>query len=248
MLLHGDCLDLLAAVPEASANMIFADLPYAHLKNGRKHEVTKNYWDEPIAIDRLWTALLRAASPNCPIVMTATQPFASYLITSQLDNFRYDLIWEKNRPSRFVHAKRMPLLAHESVLIFYRKPPTYNPQMLPGESYVRRHSRGHSNGANWRPGKQVIPDTTYNGRYPRTVLRFNKDENTVHPNQKPVALLEWIVKTYTNPGDIVLDPTMGSGTTGVACAKNGRRFIGIEKDENYFALAKDRIEKAQSST
>jgi site-specific DNA-methyltransferase (adenine-specific) len=208
MLLQGDCLEQLAHIPDGCVDMCFSDLPYG---------VTANKWDSVIPFEPLWNHLLRVGKKNCAFVFTATQPFATSLINSQPKLFRYDLIWEKNRPGRFVHAKRMPLSSHETLLIFYRPPCTYNAQMVTGETYSRKHSNyKRSNGSCIRPGKRALPDTVYEGRYPRSILRISKDEKTVHPTQKPVALLEWLIKTYSTALDIILDPVMGSGSTGVA--------------------------------
>lgn len=234
----GNCLELLPAVPDGSVNMVFADLPYG---------VTANKWDVVIPFAPLWAELLRVGKRNAAFVFTATQPFATALINSNPKLFRYDLVWDKvTMPVGFANARRMPLRIHEYVLLFYRELPTYNRQMTPGAPYRVTASRNQG-GANYGMSIKAPPvKVNASGmRCPRSILHIPRGarnlEGRRHPTQKPVALLEWLVKTYTNPGDVVLDPTMGSGTTGVACANTGRRFIGMELDPGYFATAQARL-------
>lgn len=244
MLLHGDCLTELSQVPDASVQMVFADLPYG---------VTANKWDVVIPFEPLWDELLRIGKPRCAYVFTGTQPFATNLICSQRKLFRYDLIWEKSMASGSMNACKMPLRAHEAILLFYRYLPVYNPQMRPGNGRKETRLRKPSYSPTYN--KHRAPSTYVNGqpRFPRSVVYFDKcrDKNghnqRMHPTQKPVALLEWLIKTYSNPGDVILDPTMGSGTTGVACSTTGRSFIGIEKDAQYFEVACKRIAEAQAA-
>lgn len=231
---QGDCLDVLPMLPDASVDMVFADLPYG---------VTANKWDTPIPLEPLWAELLRIGKPRCAYVFTATQPFATTLICSQRKLFRYDLIWEKPNAVGFLNANKSPLRAHESLLLFSCKAARYNPQMrIVNRSLPAMHSKAN------RCYNTSLSVTTVSGnkRFPRSVLYIDHDRECgrlrkLHPTQKPVALLEWLIKTYTNEGDTVLDPTMGSGTTGVACLNTGRSFVGIELDQNYFKVASDRI-------
>jgi len=175
--------------------------------------------------------------------LTAQTPFDKVLGKSNLEMLKYEWIWEKENATGFLNAKKAPLKIHENILVFYRKPPTYNPQMRTGfKPYTCIRSGPGS--ANY--GKQIPVNTVNSGeRYPVTVLRFQRDKDKVHPTQKPVALMEYLIKTYTNEGDTVLDNCMGSGTTGVACALTGRHFIGIERDQKYFEIAEQRIRDAE---
>ncbi len=231
---HGDCLDLLPGIPDGSIDMVFADLPYG---------VTANKWDSVIPFEPLWAELLRVGKRNAAFVFTATQPFATALINSQPRLFRYDLVWEKNWPSGWLNSKKMPMRSHEHILVFSAGNMTYNPQKVPGKPYsVKRSHRSQTYGG------ARSQDGSYGAeRHPQSVLRIAHAERRAgrHPTQKPVALLEWLVKTYTNPGDTVLDPTMGSGTTGVACLNTGRQSIGIEKDATYYATAQRRLAETQ---
>lgn len=227
----GDCLEVLPRIPDGSIDMVFADLPYG---------VTQNKWDTVIPFDALWQELLRVGKANCAFVFTATQPFATSLICSQPKLFRYDLVWAKRRSTGFFTAKHAPLRSHESILVFYAKRPVYNAQKSFGhKAYAERRNRSKSASYGQHVGTLSGNDGS---RWPLSVISFNQpEERSMHPTQKPVALMEWLVKTYSNPGDTVLDPVMGSGTTGVACQKTGRKFIGIEKDAQYFAIAQNRI-------
>ena len=242
-LLQGDCLELMATIPSGSVDMVMCDLPYG---------TTACKWDSVIPFAPLWAAYTRICKPNAAIVLTASQPFTSALVMSNTEMFKYCWIWEKNRPTGFLDAKKKPMRAHEDVVVFYQEQPTYNPQKTKGEA---NHCTGVKSGKK-AVGKSDIfagefgrvPADKSGNKYPRSVQRFNGlnpiCDNRTHPTQKPVALMEYLIKTYTNEGDTVLDNTMGSGTTGVACGNTGRRFIGIERDLGYFQIASDRIEKA----
>ena len=230
-LYQGDCLDILPQI-DNKVNAIICDLPYG---------TTKNNWDVIIPFDKMWESLLSLCYDNTPIILFGNQPFTSLLVTSNLKMFRYSLVWVKNKFSDFLNANRKPMKTNEDILVFYKKQPTYNPQYTYGEPYIR-----------WNTQTAVDKQTNYGHhkmniaksdgkRLPTTVLNFNRVERPLHPTQKPVDLIEWLIKTYTNEGDIVLDFTMGSGTTGVACKNTNRNFIGIEKDEKYFNIAKERI-------
>lgn len=240
-LLHGDCLDLLPTLAAGSVDLVLADPPYG---------TTACRWDSVIDLARLWPLLRRVAKPNAAIVLFAAQPFTSALVMSNPREFRYSWVWEKSSSTGFLDAQRRPLRAHEDVCVFYRRQPTYNPQKVKGEPI---HATGKSKGRNtlsvYRGAHDRLPSDLSGWRYPRTVLQFGKHSSTetLHPTQKPTDLCSYLVRTYSNPGDVVLDFCMGSGTTGVACVQEGRDFIGIEKDteHGYFAIAEKRIAGAQ---
>ncbi len=234
-LMQGDCLDLMAAVPDASVDLILCDLPYG---------TTECAWDSVIPFEPLWEQYLRIAKPGAAIVLTAAQPFTARLLMSQPGLFRYEWIWEKGNATGFLNAKKQPLRAHESALVFYRSQPTYNPQMTSGHERKTAVARRHVRNSECY-GKQVgITQYDSTDRYPRSVQFFSSDKQTgsYHPTQKPVALMEYLIRTYTNPGMTVMDNTMGSGTTGVAAARCGCDFIGIELDQDHFETARQRIE------
>lgn len=241
-LYQGDCLEIMPTLEDGSVAMCFADLPYG----SAKRKTTDLSWDSQIAIETFWPHVWRCCTGV--FASTATQPFASSLICSQLRYFRYDLIWHKSNVGGWLNANRAPLRAHESVLVFAKKQSIYNPQKINGKPYkcAARKPPLAFEARQKRGSTILLPTENKNGkRFPISVLKFDRCKNAgLHPTQKPVALLEWLIATYTNPGDTVLDPVMGSGTTGVACANLGRRFVGIEKDPTYFAAAKARIESA----
>lgn len=235
-LIQGDCLELMKEIPDKSIDMILCDLPYG---------TTQNKWDSVIPFEPLWSHYWRVLKPNGAVVLTAAQPFTSVLVTSQLDRFKYQWVWEKSKVTGVLNAKKQPLRNHEDVLVFYRQQPTYNPQgVVPCSirANTGRSSSGKSSG-NYGAITQT-EDGTYGQTqtgYPRSVLKVASEGKTVHPTQKPVALFEYLIKTYTNEGDLVLDNCMGSGTTGVACKNLNRNFIGIELDPEYFKIAEKRI-------
>jgi len=234
-LVHGDCLEVMKYIPDASIDLVLCDPPYGWLGT------TACKWDSIIPLEPMWEQLKRVIKPNGAIVMTASQPFTTTLIASNMREFRYDIVWRKVRVTGHLNAKKMPLREHESVIVFYRKLPTYNPQMTP--------SKGHIRGPR---GKRAEATTVYGSflddrqsaaseYYPRSTVEFRSDMQPVHPTQKPVSLMEYLIKTYTQEGETVLDFVMGSGTTGLAAKNLNRKFIGIEKDEKYFEIAKQRI-------
>lgn len=232
-LMHGDCLEMMKLIPDGSVDMILCDLPYG---------TTQNKWDCPIDLAQLWPQYWRLAQPGAAIVLMAQAPFDKVLGASQIGNLRYEWIWEKSNPTGHLNAKRAPMKAHENILVFYKKQPTYNPIKTQGhkrKTATKRHDITKTY------GKQVFEELPYDSteRYPRSVLQFpsDKQRSRLHPTQKPVALMEYLVRTYTNEGGTVLDNSMGSGTTGVACMNTGRNFIGIEMDKDYFHVAKQRI-------
>lgn len=225
---HGDCLELMKALPDASVDMVLCDLPYG---------ATQNKWDSVLPMDALWSEYARICKGA--IVLTASQPFTSALLMSRVDWFRYAWVWEKSAATGHLNAKRMPMKLHEDILVFSQSPAPYYPQgLIPYNKVTRRGNNGTNFGAS---GAENFQEFT---NYPRSILRFSNDNKPVHPTQKPVALMEYLVRTYTNAGGTVLDNCMGSGTTGVACMNAGRRFIGMEMDAGYFAIAKSRIEAA----
>lgn len=246
LLLLGDCLDVLATLPAASVDMIFADLPYSHVSGKKIRKCTENDWDVPIDLSRLWLEFFRAGKVNAAIAFTATQPFASHLIVSQSKHFRYDLIWHKTKVTGFLNARRAHLRAHEHILIFARKQPTYNPQFTYGHTpYGVRKNGLTRNYATWDNAARPANEGK---RYPQSVYRCTgvKGQEILHPTQKPVALLEWLIKTYTHEGDTVLDPTCGSGTTAIAAINTNREWVCIEKDADYHATAARRIAEHQT--
>jgi site-specific DNA-methyltransferase (adenine-specific) len=212
--------------------MVLCDLPYG---------TTQNKWDTVIDLSKMWEQYKRVCTGA--IVLTSAQPFTSMLVTSNLKEFKYQWVWQKEAGTGLLNAKKQPLRDHEDVMVFYAKQPVYNPQMTVGKPYVCKKGGETSN---YNPSGTV---TTVNQgtRYPKTTQFFQRDRNKVHPTQKPVALMEYLIKTYTNEGMTVLDNCMGSGTTGVACVNTGRSFIGIEKDPPYFKIACDRITAAQGA-
>lgn len=231
-LYQGDCLDLMSQLPDASVDMILCDLPYG---------MTECKWDSVIPLAKLWDQYNRIAKPNAAIVLNAMQPFTSALIMSQPHSFRYEWVWEKGNATGFLNAKKQPLRAHETAAVFYRRQPTYNPQMTHGHER-KTASRKSVNSECYGKALELV-DYDSTSRYPRSVQFFSSDKQraNLHPTQKPVALCEYLIRTYTNSGELVLDNCMGSGTTGVACMRSGRRFVGMELDTNYFGTAKARI-------
>jgi site-specific DNA-methyltransferase (adenine-specific) len=237
----GDCLEVMQTIADKSVDLILCDLPYG---------TTACKWDSVIPFDALWAQYRRIAKPNAAIVLTAAQPFTTRLIASNFDEFKYSLVWRKNKATGFMQAKTKPLNAHEDILVFGRFKiaaqyfaGTYNPHGVE-DAGLREYS--NSRNADHITGNRA-PGVAKSGKgYPKSVLEFAGETNTVHPTQKPVALMEYLIRTYTNEADTVLDNCMGSGTTGVACANTGRKFIGIERDPSYFAIATNRIAGAQS--
>ncbi len=221
----------MASIPDASVDMVLCDLPYG---------TTACKWDSVIPFEPLWAHYKRVCKKNAAIVLTASQPFTSVLGASNISQLRYSWVWKKNNVTGHLNAKRMPMKDFEDILVFHGETPTYNPQGL--VPYGKMGRRGGNGDAFGKSGLTNLQEFT---NYPRAILEFSYDKvRGLHPTQKPVALMEYLVRTYTNPGDTVLDNTMGSGTTGVACANTGRRFIGIERDEHYFRVASERIRNA----
>jgi site-specific DNA-methyltransferase (adenine-specific) len=232
----GDCLEIMQGLEAGSVGMVLADPPYG---------TTACKWDAVIPFEPLWKQLKCVRKLNAAIVLTATQPFTSLLVASNLREFRYCWVWDKQVGRGHLVAKKRPMARHEDVCVFYGKPPTYFPQMIKREKPVRG-----------KEGKRTLImggessgyEAVYEYKYPQTIISVPSESNAskLHPTQKPIALMEYLIKTYTREGDIVLDFAMGSGTTGVACKRLGRRFIGIELDADYFHIAKERIEATVS--
>lgn len=218
----GDCLELMKNIPDSSIDMILCDLPYG---------TTQNKWDSVIPFEPLWTEYHRITKPNAAIVLTASQPFTSALIMSNIKNFKYEWIWLKNNATGHLNAKKMPMKEHENISVFGNNI-NYNPQNL--QSYNKITKRGN-NGSNFgKSGKENFQEFT---NYPRSILQFNSDKNIIHPTQKPVALFEYLIKTYTNEGMTVLDNCAGSGTTAIAAQNTNRKWICIEQLPEYYYAA-----------
>ena len=226
---NADCFDVFPFIEDKSIDAIICDLPYG---------MTKNNWDSVLPIDKLWKEYNRIIKDNGAIILFGNQPFSSTLIVSNLKMFRYSLVWEKNKFSDFLNAKRKPMKTNEDILIFYKKQPTYNIQYWYGEPYKRWNTQeAVDKQTNYGNHKLNVSESKDGKRLPTTVLKFNRVERPSHPTEKPVELLEWLIKSYTNEGDMVLDNTMGSGTCGLASIKNNRKFIGIEKEKQYYDVA-----------
>jgi site-specific DNA-methyltransferase (adenine-specific) len=234
-LLQGDCIEVMGTFSGGSVDVIIADLPYG---------LTQAKWDSEIDLDDLWRCYKHVAKPTTPFILFASQPFTSKLIASNLRWFKYCWYWKKEKGNGFLNAKRQPLRSVEEICVFYQKQCPYYPQMIPLDqpkveylSTVTSEQFGTVKTHSTKPVKKV-----HHAHYPTTLLEFNRDKkNRIHSTQKPLALIEYLVKTYSKEGDVILDNVMGSGTTGVACKNLGRSFVGIELDAEMFELAKDRI-------
>jgi len=236
--MHGDCLERMKEIPDGSVDMILTDPPYG---------TTACKWDSIIDLELMWKQLKRIIKPNGAIVLMAQTPFDKVLGCSNLSMLKYEWIWEKTAATGHLNAKKMPMKAHENALVFYKKPPVYNPQITEGHLatnsfYKKENSDGECYGKT-----KTASGGGKTSRYPRSIQTFSSDKQTcsLHPTQKPVALMEYLIKTYTNEGDVILDFTMGSGTTGVAAMNLNRQFIGIELDSDYFNIAFKRITGVQ---
>ena len=225
-----DCLEGMKRIQDGSVDAIICDLPYG---------TTRNAWDSVIPLDKLWEQYKRIAKPNAAICLFAQTPFDKVLGCSNLEWLKYEWIWVKENGTGFLNAKKMPLKNHENILVFYRELPTYNPNMRKGfEPYKCKTG---DKGTNYGNYEKVV--TISNGeRYPLSVLNYNRDQDAFHPTQKPVDLLRYLIRTYSNEGDTILDNCMGSGTTAVACIREKRHFIGFELNKEYFDKACKRID------
>lgn len=233
-LYNSDCFDAFEAIKSNSVDLILCDLPYG---------TTQNKWDSVLPLEKLWEQYVRICKENAAIVLTASQPFTTKLIASNYNLFKYEWIWQKTRPVGHLNAKKRPMLAHESVLVFCKGTPVYYPQDLKPHGKINKRS---SSGDNYNDaGTENFAEFT---NYPRSVIEFSHDKEKIHPTQKPVALFEYLIKTYTTEGETVLDNTFGSGTTGVACANTGRLFLGMEQNADYFEKAQTRIKQAYAES
>lgn len=224
-LMKGDCLERMKDIPDGSVEMILTDPPYG---------TTACKWDSIIPLEPMWEQLKRIIKPNGAIVMTAAQPFTTTLIASNMKMFKYCWVWKKSKPTGHLNAKKQPLRTYEDVVVFYDNQCVYNPQGIkPTDKVVSRTNRG-----NYGECSKTTRQTVTN--YPRNIIEFPSVDG-VHQTQKPVALMEYLIKTYTNEGETVLDFAAGSGTTGIAAMNTGRKFISIELDDHYFEVAKNRI-------
>jgi site-specific DNA-methyltransferase (adenine-specific) len=237
-LILGDCMEIMSKIQNKSIDMILCDLPYG---------ITKNSWDIIIPFDDLWNQYNRIIKDNGAIILFGNNPFSAFLIVSNLKMFRYSMTWEKNKFSDFLNAKRKPMKTNEDLLVFYKQQPTYNPQYWYDKPYKRWNTqKAVDKQANYGSHKMNIAESKDGKRLPTTVLKFNRVERPLHPTQKPIDLLEWLIKTYTNERETVLDNCMGSGSTGVACVNLNRNFIGIENNYEYYVIACERIREAQA--
>ena len=261
-LIQGDCLELMKEIPDKSVDMVLCDLPYG---------TTQCKWDKQIPLDLLWNEYKRISKDDTAIVLFSAQPFTTDLIQSNRKMFKYEIIWKKTQKTGFYNAKIAPLRSHENILVFYLKQPTYNPQKYKlSEDYIKKHlvpmgrtrknsdykkTTGEAFGHVSKEAAESWSYTEKGERYPSDVIEFSNWNGSLfgvpqknkakHMTRKPVPLLEYLIKTYTNKGDTVLDNCMGSGSTGVACVNTKRDFIGIEIDEGYYNIAKERIEQAR---
>jgi len=234
--MNGDCLDLMKTIPDGSIDLILTDPPYG---------TTQNKWDSVINLENMWDEVWRVLKPNGACVLFAAQPYTSVLVTSQIKYYKYEWVWVKNLKTGNLNARRMPMGGHETLQVFYKKPPTYNPQKRKRTTEVKSGNKFNSKTSNYGAQKEEYLDRQSDEINPDTVLlQFKCVHNSsgkVHPTQKPVPLLEYLIKTYTQEGETVLDFTCGSGSTLVAAKNTNRHAIGIELDETYFKIAQERI-------
>ena len=242
-----DCLELIKQLPDKSIDCIICDPPYEVLNKNNKDA----QWDRVIPFDDLWQQYERVAKDDAAIILFAQGMFTARLMMSNPKLWRYNLIWQKGgRCSGFLNAKKMPLREHEDIVVFYRKQPTYNPQMTKCHPHERNHSRGRQQGeqtnrcyGEFGKAEDIITDL----KYPKSILNFNRPHPQIHPTQKPVALIQYLIKTYSNENDLILDNCIGSGSTAIAAIKEKRHYIGMELNKEYFDIAEDRIKKELSN-
>ena len=238
-LMKGDCLEMMKSIPNGSVDLILTDPPYG---------TTQNKWDSVINLEGMWKEVWRVLKPNGACVLFSAQPYTSVLVTSQIKYYKYEWVWVKNLKTGNLNARRMPMGGHETLQVFYKKPPTYNPQKRKRTTEVKSGNKFNSKTSNYGTQREEYLDRQSDEINPDTVLlQFKCVHNSsgkVHPTQKPVDLLEYLIKTYTQENETVLDFTFGSGSTGVACVNTNRNFLGVELDENYFNIAEKRIQDA----
>ena len=235
MIYHDDCFNIFPSLPERSIDLVLCDMPYG---------TTSCKWDTVLDLDKMWEHVKRVSKDNTAIVLFGAQPFTSVLVCSNLKMFKYDWVWQKPKGTGHLNAKKMPLRDKEDILIFYNKSCRYNPQFSVGSPYKNKAGNPNLNTSqtDCYGAYTNIREDNPGRRYPKQIIQFPVVERgSVHPTQKPVALLEYLIKTYTDEGDTVLDFCMGSGSTGVACKNTNRNFIGIEKELKYYEIAKNRI-------
>lgn len=236
----GDCLEVMKDIPTGSVDMILADLPYG---------TTQNKWDSIISLELLWEQYNRVIKDNGAIVLSSAGIFTGILMMSNANMFKYKLIWEKSKSTNFLNAKKQPLRKYEDICIFYKRQPTYNPQKGIGKPYNKGMRKNQTTGSYGNFNPAIIESD--GERYPTDIMYFKTSESegkVVHPTQKPVALFEYLIKTYTNENETVLDNVVGSGTTAISCMNTNRNFIGIEKDKDYFNIANKRIKEHEQQT
>ena len=231
-----DCLEGMKRIPDGSVDMILCDLPYG---------TTRNEWDTVIPLNELWAHYERVIKGNGAIVLTAQTPFDKVLGASNIKNLKYEWIWKKTNATGHLNAKKMPMKNHENILVFYKKLPTYNPQGLRGYGKITRSGSGTRRTNYGEYGDEYLQEKTC---YPRSIQTFKYDSDKIHPTQKPVALFEYLIKTYTNKGETVLDNCMGSGTTAIACMNTERNFIGFELDKTCYEKSLERIKNHTTQT
>ena len=240
-LIKGECIEQMKLIPSGSVDAIITDPPYG---------TTSCKWDSVIPFEPMWEQLNRIIKPNGAIVLFGSEPFSSALRMSNIKNYKYDWVWKKNRSQGFMNAKKQPLKDNEIISVFYKKQCTYNPQGLIEVNKLKTNTGTKNNTGNKENGDKTSANNSIKNKkyiqthsnYPNRIIEFKNTGNKQrHPTQKPVALMEYLIKTYTNENETVLDFTMGSGTTGVACKNTNRKFIGIEQDDKYFQIAENRI-------
>ena len=238
-LMFGDCLERMKEIPSGSVDLILVDLPY---------QTTQNSWDSMIDLEEMWIQLDRICKPNTAKLMFAQTPFDKILGCSNLKELKYEWIYEKTTATGHLNAKKMPMKAHENILVFYKSLPTYNPQKTIGHKPANSYTKHQDGGSNYGETKVGISGGGQTDRYPRSVQVFKtgKQKVSLHPTQKPVALLEYLIKTYTNENEVVLDFTAGSFSTGIASLNTNRKFIGVEMEEKYFDIGVKRMSDAIS--
>jgi DNA modification methylase len=235
-LYHGDCLELMQNIPNGSIDMVLCDLPYG---------TTQNKWDSVIHLELFWNEVWRIGKDNCAVVLFSAQLFTTTLIASKIKYYKYEWVWVKNLKTGNLNARKMPMGGHETLQVFYKNTPTYNPQKRERTTEVKSGNKFNSKTCNYGNQKEDYTDRQSDLIMPNTAILnikcVHNSSGKLHPTQKPIELCEYMVNTYTNEGDTVLDMCMGSGTTGCAAKKIGRHFIGIEKDEKYFKIAVSRV-------
>ena len=240
-LIKGDCIEKMKEIEDGSIDAIITDPPYG---------TTACKWDSVIPFDKMWEQLNRVIKPNGAIVLFGSEPFSSALRMSNINNYKYDWVWKKNRAQGFMNAKKQPLKDNEIISVFYKKQCTYNPQGIIEVNKLKKNTGTKNNTGNKENGDKTSANNSIKNKqyiqthsnYPNRIIEFkNTGNKQIHPTHKPVDLMEFLIKTYTNEGETVLDFTMGSGSTGVACVNTNRSFIGIEQDDKYFEIAEKRI-------